>query len=185
MVLAKKDLIEQNRRKIGLIWPQDQNYDLFDTSWRKLEPKKYFNLQYKNIDSDTWRMTHYCVDTWTFKKIKKIRKIKNKIKYFKKNFKKSRSVTWRSLFMVVNNLNSVNKKRSNWIKLMKIGTYSNTKTKLGFIWQNLTKIGRKRRVNQKDWNYLCQKIKHKKLNVNISVINKMRRKMLNELVYFK
>ena len=68
---------------------------------------------------------------------------------------------------------------------MKIGTYSNTKTKLGFIWQNLTKIGRKRRVNQKDWNYLCQKIKHKKLNVNISVINKMRRKMLNELVYFK
>ena len=88
MVLAKKDLIEQNRRKIGLIWPQDQNYDLFDTSWRKLEPKKYFNLQYKNIDSDTWRMTHYWVDTWTFKKIKKIRKIKNKIKYFKKNFKK-------------------------------------------------------------------------------------------------
>jgi len=46
-----------------------------------------------------------------FKKIlKKIKKIKIKIKKIKK---KSRSDTWQSLFMAVNDLNGVSKKRSN------------------------------------------------------------------------
>jgi len=57
---------------------------------------------------------------------------------FKKNSKKiqkkkTRSDTWQSLFMVVNDLNGVSKKGPNWTKLMKIGTYLNTKQKLWLI----------------------------------------------------
>jgi len=42
--------------------------------------------------------------------------------------------------MTINDLNSVSKNGSNWTKLTKIGTYLNTKLKLGLIWKNLTKI---------------------------------------------
>ena len=70
-----------------------------------------------NIEHWLWHMTRYWVDTWTFKK---------KITKILKNFKKSRSDTWQSLFMVINDLNGISKKGSNWTKLTKIGTYSNT-----------------------------------------------------------
>jgi len=46
--------------------------------------------------------------------------------------------------MVVNDLNGVSKKGPNWTKVTKIGTYLNTKPKLGLIWKNLTKIGTKK-----------------------------------------
>jgi len=44
---------------------------------------------------------------------------------------------WQSLFMAVNDLNGVSKKGPNWTKLTKIGTYLNTKSKLGLIWKKL------------------------------------------------
>jgi len=44
MVLANKDPIEQNWRKLRPIWTQNQNYDLFDKTWQILRPKRYFNL---------------------------------------------------------------------------------------------------------------------------------------------
>ena len=57
-------------------------------------------------------MARSWVDMCTFKKILIFKKkFKKKIqKKFKKNSKKSRSDTWQSLFMVVNDLNGVSKK---------------------------------------------------------------------------
>jgi len=46
--------------------------------------------------------------------------------------------------MAINDLNGVSKKERNWTKLTKIGTYLNTKPKLGLIWKSLTKIGTKK-----------------------------------------
>jgi len=43
-VLAKKYPIKQNWRKLGPIWIQNQNYDFFEKTWRKLGQKRYFNL---------------------------------------------------------------------------------------------------------------------------------------------
>jgi len=42
-MLAKKDPIKQNWRKLRPIWTQYQNYDLFDKTSRKLGLKRYFN----------------------------------------------------------------------------------------------------------------------------------------------
>jgi len=69
------------------------------------------------------------------KKIKKFKKLKKKIKKIKKFkiSKKSQSDTWQSLFMIINDLNGVSKKGPNLTKLTKIGTYLNTKLKLGLI----------------------------------------------------
>ena len=65
-----------------------------------------------NIEHWLWHVAHYWVDMWTFKKIKKI----------KKNPRKPRSDTWQLLCMTINDLNGVNKKELNWIKLTKIET---------------------------------------------------------------
>jgi len=58
MVLAKKNAIQQNWRKLGPIWIQNQNYDLFDKTWRKLGLKKYFNLKWSIkvlLDINLWK----------------------------------------------------------------------------------------------------------------------------------
>jgi len=48
-MLAKKDPIKQNWQKLGPIWTQHQNQDLFDKTWPKLGPKRYFNLYWTSI----------------------------------------------------------------------------------------------------------------------------------------
>jgi len=40
--VSKKGPIEQNWRKLGPIWTQNQNYNLFEKTWWKLEKKKVF-----------------------------------------------------------------------------------------------------------------------------------------------
>jgi len=86
---------------------------------------KIINIWTKlNIKHWLWHVVQCWVDTWTFKKIKKKQKQK----------KKSWSDTCQLLFMVVSDLDGVNKNRPNWTKLTKIVTYLSTKSKLGLIW---------------------------------------------------
>jgi len=44
-MLAKKDPIEQNRRKLRPIWTHNQNWDLFEKTWQKLGQKR-FNVHF-------------------------------------------------------------------------------------------------------------------------------------------
>ena len=121
------------KQKLGLNWTKITNIGT------KLNIKHWF-----------WHVAHYWVDTWTFIKffLKKITKwhvaqycvdtctFKKNLKKFKKNSKNSkkpRSDTWQSLFITINDLNGISKKRPNWTKLTKIRTYLNTKPKLGLI----------------------------------------------------
>ena len=42
--VSKEDPIEPNWRKLEPICTENQNYALFDKTWQKLGPKRYFNL---------------------------------------------------------------------------------------------------------------------------------------------